>query len=184
VLIDYFLKVFDFAIKLTDMIINAFTRLSKMDKLLSLFSFVYGFFLIIDSAYFIWAYNFSSILFFIMIPMIILISELVIGLFLTISGFLLINDKESFIILYEMTGILMILSSVNHFCLFKFEYFIGPYVTLPFGFFLCALMNRKKSKYIVERKKGFGIVKIIIGIIIFIMIDFIFYSWDYLDRVL
>jgi len=172
-------------------ILNAFLKLNFSEKLLSIISLLFGLKLTISSAYYIWAYNFSSILFLFMIPMTILVSELLIGLFMTLSGYYMIVNGEKSVFFYKMAGILMILYPLNHFILDKLDfiwldnYFI-PYLILPFGLFIYILMFRKTNTNIDKKQESFRLelVKIVLGLVIFILIDVIFCSWNYLDRIL
>ena len=172
-------------------ILNTFLKLNIIEKLLSIISLLFGLILTIESAYFIWAYNFSSILFFMMIPMTILVSELIIGLFLTFSGYYMIVNLRKSVLFYKMAGVLMILYPLNHFILDRLGYiwldnYYIPYVILPFGLFLYILMYRKKNTDLDKTQKSLRleIIKIVIGLVIFIMIDAFFCSWNYLDRIL
>lgn len=169
--------------KMNIKLFNDFLKLKILEKILSITSLFFGLILTLNSAYYIWAYNFTGILFLFMLPVTILVSELIIGLFLTFSGYCLITSRRISVLLYKMTGILMILYPINQFILDKldslpFDNYLIPYLFLPFGLFLYALMHSKKYKEFDKKHKRLKseIIKIVIGLEIFILIDVIFYS--------
>lgn len=173
-------------------ILYKFLRLKIFEKLLVITTLILGITLTINSAFFIWAYNFSSILFLFMMPMTILISEFIIGLTLVFSGYYLIVNRMKSILLYKISGILIILYSINHSILTQIDNSVwhgdykNPYFILPFGVLIILISFIPKYRSLDKKYKIINseMVKICIGVALYLIIDILFYSWNYLDKTL
>jgi len=120
-----------------------------------------------------------------------LISELVIGLFLAFSGFYFLTNSRILTSFNKLTGILLILFSLNQILLNQLRHewtyeSLMYLIVLPFGVFLYLFMKQKKyaihEEYYPRLRPDR--IKIIIGLSIYLMIDVLFYSWDYMERIL
>lgn len=164
---------------LYNMISKIFIRYHELkifDKILSVLSLFFGGGLTIDSAYLIWAYNFTGGLFLFMFPMTILITEFIIGLVLTFAGVYTFVNSRTSVKLYNQVGVLMILYPLNNFIMdvCMSGYYV-PIIMLPIGLFLYMLIiidnkeSNKKQIFLI-----YDLFRILIGIGIFILIDVLF----------
>lgn len=155
--------------------------------ILSFFSIIAGIILTFHSAYLIYAYHFSSILFLFMVPMTVLISELVIGLFLASSGFYLLSNHRNQTIFYKLTGILIMLYPLNLNLLeFLRQYWstnsLKIFIVFPLGLFLYLFMWQRKYRMSEENYKTMkrDKIKLTFVLLTYILIDALFYNWNYL----
>lgn len=176
---------------MNSLIFKSVKKRSVTEFIISFLSILVGITLIYNSAYFIYAYHFTSILFYLMLPMTTLISELIIGLFLTFSGFYLITNNRKQTFFNKLTGILIIFYTLNEISLYTLRYgwsyeYLRYLFFLPFGLFLYLFIRQKKytileeSYHLLRSDK----VKIVAGLTFFLVIDILLYSWNYTDRIL
>jgi hypothetical protein len=157
------------------------------ETILSLFSILTGIILTYHSAYLIYAYHFTSILFLFMVPMTELISELAIGLFLTSSGFYLLSNHRKQTIFYKLTGILIMVYPFNQ-NLIDFlrhhwsTYSLIIFIVFPIGLFLFLFMLKRKYRMNEENYKTIKMdkIKLMFVLLTYILIDALFYNWNYL----
>ena len=156
-----------------------------IEIIISSLSILVGIFIIYQSIYLIYSYHFRKVLFLFMYPMTNLVSELVIGLFLTFSGFFLITDNKKQTFFYKFTGILMMIFPLNEILLTNMSFLelLQLLIIFIFGLFLYLFMRQKKYAIHEEdcRYLRLDVVKLIIGVAIFLLIDVSFYSWNYFD---
>ena len=155
--------------------------------IISFFSIIAGIILTYHSAYLIYAYHFTRILFLIMVPMTELISELVIGLFLAYSGFYLLSNHRKQTIFYKLTGILIMLYPFNQNLIDLLRHYWSTYslmifIVFPLGLFLYLFMRQQKYRLKEENYKTMKSDKIKLAFVLltFILIDALFYNWNYL----
>ena len=158
-----------------------------IEIIISLLSVFIGIILIYQSIYFIYAYNSGTVLFLFMSPMTNLISELMIGLFLTFSGFYLMTNNKKQTFFYKFTGILIMIFPLNEFLLLLIGNKVFAESLLLFIFF-CGLFLYifiRQKKYTIHEENCHylkqDIVKTVIAIAAFLLIDVSFYSWNYFD---
>jgi hypothetical protein len=155
--------------------------------ILSLFSIIAGIILTYLSAYLIYAYHFSSILFLFMVPMTELISELVIGLFLASSGFYLLSQHRKQTVFYKLTGILIMLYPFNLNLLELLSQYWSTnsmriFVVFPLGLFFYLFFRKRKYRMNEENYKIMKSdkIKLTFVFLTYILIDALFYNWNYL----
>lgn len=174
------------------MTINSlFRRLSFLESLISICSILAGLYLLYFSVYHIIAYHFSSILFFIMLPMISLISDLLLGILLIYSGLGFLRQRMNSIDFYKFSGIFIMLYPFNMNILdfLKNDWTINSLNILwvfPIGLFLIMIFRQKKYNSLVLDSTFFRLdsAKFAICLILFLLIDTGFFKWNYLNRIL
>ncbi|WP_066631346.1 hypothetical protein [Labilibacter marinus] len=164
---------------------------SRIEIFTAFFSIIIGIKLLLESAWYIYAYNFSSILFLVMTPMISLIYQFIMGILLISSGYYLFKHDRRSVLLYKLTGTLIMLYPANQYLLTRYEVLwtdqnLYLFLIAPLGLFLYFFILQKKYRF---PEKNINILKlekvsILIGISIVLLINILFHSWNYLDRVL
>ncbi|MBK7212433.1 MAG: hypothetical protein IPH88_03845 [Bacteroidales bacterium] len=152
---------------------------------------VTGLLLMYNSIYFIYAYNYSSILFLFMVPMTTLVSELIISLFLVYSGYHLITNNQEQTIFIKITSIIIMIYPVNRIFIdllrhHKITDSLNIILVLPLGLLLYLYISQRKF---VEKEGHSSLIKkdnlkVLIGFCLFITIDLLFYSWNYMTRII
>ncbi len=155
--------------------------------ILSLFSIIAGIILTYHSAYLIYAYHFSSLLFLFMVPMTELITELVIGLFLTSSGFYLLSNHRKQTTFYKLTGILIMVYPFNQNLINLLRHYWSTYsliifIVFPLGLFLYLFTRKRKYRMNEVNYKAMKMdkIKLMFVLLTYILIDALFYNWNYL----
>lgn len=154
------------------------------EKLISNFSIIIGILLLIYSIYFIYQYHFNTgILWLFMIPMVTLVTELINGILLVSSGFLLIRKHNLSSITNMLAGITLILAPSNLYILRAITelwyeiyvfFFLATYGLIVFIFFC-----RKKYRSNITNLAKSSLFLFAIAIVLYILIDLIFYNWTY-----
>lgn len=174
------------------MTINSlFRRLSFLELLISICSILAGLYLLYFSVYHIIAYHFSSILFFVMLPMTSLISDLLIGFLLTYSGLGFLLKRMNSIDFYKFSGIFIMLYPLNTNILDFLRNVwtinsLNVFWIFPIGLFLFIFFRQKKYNSLVLVRTFFRLesAKFAICLILFLLIDTGFFKWNYLNRIL
>ena len=155
--------------------------------IIGVLSIIAGVLLTSQAVYLLYAYHFSSILFLFMVPMTELISELAIGLFLTSSGFYLLSNHRKQTIFYKLTGILIMLYPFNLNLLELLRQYwstnsLRIFIVFPLGLFLYLFMRQQKYRMNEENfiTMKSDKIKLAIVLLTFILIDALFYNWNYL----
>jgi len=176
---------------MNSVIYQSIKKRNAIEIIISSISILVGVTLIYNLAYLIYAYHFTSILFYLMLPMTTLISELIIGLFLTFSGFYLLTNNRKLTLFNKLTGLLIVIYSLNQILLAQLRYewnydSLIYAIVLPVGVFLYLFMRQKKYTIleVSYHRLVSDKIKLTIGLSVFLMIDILFYSWDYTDRFL
>ena len=159
---------------------------SKIEIIVGFLSILFGFILTYVSLDFLYAYHFSSRLFLVMIHMTELVSALVIGLFLSFSGFYLLRNHSRLTVFYKLTGMLIMLYPFNlNFLEYLKEvwstFSLMFFMVFPLGLFLFLFM--RQSKYTIN-EGNYRILKLdksklTFVLLIYFLIDIIFYNWYY-----
>lgn len=177
--------------KMITTINGLFRRLSFLESLISICSILVGLYLLYFSIYHIIAYHFSSILFFIMLPMTSLISDLMLGILILYSGYGFIRQRMNSINCYKFSGIFIMLYAFNMNILdfLKNDWTINSlndFWVFPFGLFLLMFFRQKKYNPLVLNSTFFRLesTKFAICLTLFILIDTCFFNWNYLNRIL
>jgi hypothetical protein len=155
--------------------------------IIGVLSIIAGVLLTSQTVYLLYAYHFSSILFFFMVPMTELISELAIGLFLTFSGFYLLSNHRKQTIFYKLTGILIMIYPLNQNLLELLRHYwstnsLRIFIVFPLGLFLYLFMRKREYRMNEENYKTMKMDKIKLAFVLltYILIDALFYNWNYL----
>lgn len=150
-----------------------------------------GGFLVYDTIYLIYAYHFTGMLFLFMLPMTTLISQLVIGLVFIWSGVNSILDGRLQFNLRKVAGIMLVFYPINQVLLEllsfgkSYKYIFG-FVWFALGILIYSLAAKTENKKF-NKKNHFLRTDwklMFLVIFIYILIDLIFYNWNFLDRVL
>lgn len=170
---------------------SLFRRLSFLESIISICSILAGLFLLYFSVYHIIAYHFSSILFFIMLPMTSLISDLLLGILLIYSGLGFVRQRMDSTDFYKFSGIFIMLYPFNMNILdfLKNDWTINSlnvFWVFPIGLFLLIIFRQKKYNSLVSDSTFFRLdsAKFAICLILFLLIDTGFFKWNYLNRIL
>lgn len=147
-----------------------------IEYIIAIISFVSGILLIYFSTYFIYAYNFTSMLWLIMESMVILVSKLIIGILLVISTILIRKRKGP--LLYRLSGMLITLYPININLpdLWDRNNLFDILIISPIGLLLYLFFNQKRYK---QHNKLRNKSLLSISLLIYLIVDIIFYHWNY-----
>ncbi|WP_321295876.1 hypothetical protein [Marinifilum fragile] len=150
-----------------------------------------GVFLVYDAIYLIYAYHFTGMLFLFMLPMTTLVSQLVIGLVFIWSGVNSILDGKLQFKIRKVAGIMLVFYPINQVLLDLLSFgqsnkYIFGFVWFALGVLIYRITVRTENKKL-NKESHFLRTDwklMFLGIFIYILIDLIFYNWNFLDRVL
>lgn len=150
-----------------------------------------GVFLVYDAIYLLYAYHFTGMLFLFMLPMTTLISQLVIGLVFIWSGVNSILDGKLQFKIRKVAGIMLVFYPINQVLLDLLSFgksnkYIFGFVWFALGVLIYRITVRTDNKKL-NKESHFLRTDwklMFLGIFIYILIDLIFYNWNFLDRVL
>lgn len=156
-------------------------KLSAIEIIICILSLLCGGFLIYWSVYFIYAYHFMGILWMFMQPMINLVSELFLGMSLSASAVTLFFNRQKGALLYRFSGFSVIVYAIKQAITKWVEFDLSidllayPAIILA-GTFLLLFFNRKRYLFY---SKTYNILLFVITVIIFVLINVVFYNWSY-----
>lgn len=152
--------------------------------IVSIFLLIIGVLFTYQAVVIIYQYHFTDMLKFesYMIYMTTLVSNLINGIILAISSLVFFVNRQKGVLLYVFSGIMFMLYAINlsimDIIVYRFDIFfilVSIITIFPFGLFLYLYFKKRRSfeNINLKQEKTF----IILSVIIYLLIDLIFYNW-------